>query len=99
MKTITYKEYENGMRCITADTEGKQMDIIQEISKAEFEKRFPDVSTYGLEQLMPVFLENGTICINTEWNGERYSTDKGIIIPVYEKVEEDNFQIIGYYEV
>ena len=96
MKTIIYTEAENGARYLS--TEGKQMDIIEEITKAEFEKKFPDVPTYGLEQLMPVFLENGTICIDTEWNGERYSTDKGIIVPVYKKMGEDDFQIIGYYE-
>ena len=78
-------------------TEGKQMDIIEEISKAEFEKRFPDVSTYGLEQNSPVYLENGVICIDTEWNGERYIIDNMEIVPVYEEVDGD-FEIIGYYE-
>lgn len=96
MKTITYTEAENGARYIS--TEGKQMDVLQEISKSEFENKFPDISTYGLEQNSPVYLENGIICIDTEWNGYQYSTDKGTIIPVYEEVEEDDFQIIGYYE-
>lgn len=91
MKTITYTESENGARYLS--TEGKQMDIIEEISKAEFEKKFPEVSTYGLGQLMPVFLENGTICIDTEWNGERYSTDKGIIVPVYEEIGKMTFRL------
>ena len=96
MKTIIYTEAENGARYLS--TEGKQMDVIEEITKAEFEEKFPEVSTYGLDIYMPVFLENGIVCIEKEWNGEQYSTDKGIIVPVYEEVEEDDFQIIGYYE-
>ena len=96
MKTIIYKEAENGARYLS--TEGKQMDVIEEITKEEFKKKFPEVSTYGLEQNCPVYLENGIICIDAEWNGERYSTDKGIIVPVYEEIGEDDFEIIGYYE-
>ena len=96
MKTIIYTEAENGARYLSE--EGKQMDVIEEITKAEFKKKFPEVSTYGLEQNSPVYLENGIICIDKEWNGEQYSTDKGTIVPVYEEVEEDDFEIIGYYE-
>ena len=95
MKTIIYTEAENGARYLS--TEGKQMDVIEEITKAEFEEKFPEVSTYGLEQNSPMYLENGIICIDTEWNGEQYSTDKGIIVPVYEDKDGD-FEIIGYYE-
>lgn len=96
MKTIIYTEAENGARYLS--TEGKQMDVIEEITKAEFKKRFPDVSTYGLDMYMPVFLENGIICIDKEWNGERYIINNMEIIPVYEEVGEDDFEIIGYYE-
>lgn len=40
--------------------------MIKEISKKEFTERFPEVSTYGLEKNMPVYLENGTVLIDTE---------------------------------
>ena len=95
MKTIIYTEAENGARYLS--TEGKQMDIIEEISKEEFKKKFPEVSTYGIEMHMPIFLENGEILLDTQWNGEEYFTDKGIIVPVYEDNDGD-FEIIGYYE-
>ena len=71
--------------------------MIKEITKAEFEKKFPNISTYGLEQYSPVYLENGKICIDKEWNGERYILDdKTEIIPVYKQNSEDDFEIIGY---
>ena len=95
MKTIMYIEAENGARYLS--TEGKQMDIIEEISKAEFEKKFPDISTYGLDMYMPAYLENGIILIDREWNGERYIINNMEIVPVYEDNDGD-FEIIGYYE-
>lgn len=99
MKEIKYVEYENGMRCVV--TEGKTMDIIEEINKEKFESHFPDVSTYGLEQNSPIYLENGIVCIDKEWNGERYivkTEGKELeIVPVY-KENDGDFEIMGYYE-
>ena len=39
MRTITYTEAPNGARYLAS--EGKQMDIIEPISKEEFEEKFP----------------------------------------------------------
>ena len=47
--------------------------MIREITKKEFGERFPEVSTYGVEQLMPVFLDNGVVLTEDEWNGEVYT--------------------------
>lgn len=98
MKTITYTELPNGMCCLS--TQGKQMEIITEISQTEFEKKFPNISTYGLEQYSPIYLENGKICIDKEWNGERYILDDNTeIVPVYKQNSENDFEIIGYKEI
>lgn len=101
MKTINYIEMENGA-IYKSDAGNRQMDIIEEIDKIEFLERFPDVSIYGLEQYSPVYLETGIVCINTEWNGENYdikTEDTEIsIYPVYEEIEEDDVEIIGYIE-
>lgn len=32
--------------------------MLNEITKKEFEERYPEVSTYGLEAYSPVYLEN-----------------------------------------
>ena len=65
-----------------------------EITKKEFERRFPEVNTYGLEQYSPVYLDCGIVCIDTEWNGERYEIDGKIVTPVYNEEDE-----IECYEV
>lgn len=36
-------------------------------------ERYPEVSTYGLEAYSPVYLENGVVLIDKEWNGEVYT--------------------------
>ncbi len=80
---------------------------MKEITKTEFEKRFPEVSTYGLEQLMPVYLENGVILIDTEWNGEFYTVknqdgSESVYRPVQEPVSYDedgnpeDWETVGY---
>lgn len=43
--------------------------MLKEINKAEFEKKIPEISTYGIDMYSPVYLENGVILIDTEWNG------------------------------
>lgn len=97
MKTITYTEAPNGARYLAS--EGKQMDVLEEITKAEFKQKFPEISTYGLEHNSPVFLENGVILIDTEWNGECYLSDGKEYRPVYNEIEEDDTEIIGFYEI
>ena len=101
MKTINYVENENGVRYISES--GEKMDIFEKLGKDQFEREFPDVNVYDLEQYMPVYLDNGVVLIDTEWNGEFYSVDvKGEIkhfVPVYKDNGEDaDFDIVGYYE-
>lgn len=47
-------------------------------------------------------LENGVILHDEkefkEWNGEFYSVDRKDYYPVTRKKDEDDFEIIGYYE-
>ena len=95
MQTVTYTEMPNGARYLS--TEGKQMDIINVLTQKEFKEKFPEVSTYGIEMHMPVFLENGEILLDTQWNGEEYLVKGKSYSPFYKETEEDT-EIIGYYE-
>ena len=75
--------------------------MINEITKTAFEKAFPEVSDYGLAQQSPVYLENGTILIDHEWNGEKYIVKEDgrevEYTPMYsEPGENGDFEIIGY---
>jgi len=83
--------------------------MLKEIKKVEFEERFPEVSTYGFEMYSPVFLENGVILIDTEWNGEVYtvknqdgteSTYRPIQEPTSydEDGEPEDWDVVGYEE-
>lgn len=79
-----------------------EMELIKEISKEEFEKRFPEVSTYGIDWT-ETFLENGVILLDSDWNGEEYCSlcpdgVKRWYRPVYEELGDDEFEIIGYEE-
>lgn len=81
--------------------------MLKEISREEFEQRFPEISTYGLDMDMPVYLENGAILIDTEWNGEVYTVknpdgSETTYRPVQEPIEVDgdgepvDWETIGY---
>lgn len=95
MQTVTYTEMPNGARYLS--TEGKQMNIMNVLTQKEFKKKFPEVSTYGIEMHMSVFLENGEILLDTQWNGEQYLVKEKSYSPFYKETEEDT-EIIGYYE-
>ena len=83
--------------------------MIREISKKEFEERFPEVSTYGAEQLMPVFLDNGVVLTDDEWDGEAYTVSEGGKERTFKPVQEPDvtdedgevlqWKIIGYEEL
>lgn len=78
------------------------MSLIREISKEEFKRKFSRISTYGIDWTQK-FLENGTILLDSEWNGEEYNSlcpdgIKRCYKPVYKEVDADNFEIIGYEE-
>lgn len=83
--------------------------MLNEITKKEFEERYPEVSTYGLEAYSPVYLENGVVLIDREWNGEVYTVkdEKGKertfrpvleTEPVGDDGEVSQWEIIGYEE-
>ena len=95
MKTIKYVEKENGTRYVAA--EGKEMEVIEEISKLDFEEKFPEVSTDvdGAD----AFLENGKILLESEWNGERYFSDGKEIKKLYKDIPDYGVEVVGYYEV
>ena len=46
--------------------------MLKGLTLTEFKEKFPQVSTYGLEEPLNVLLENGEILIEREWNGEKY---------------------------
>ena len=73
--------------------------MLKGLTLAEFKERFSQVSTYGLEDPLNVFLENGEILIEREWNGEKYILENGRSYrPVYRQLDEDDYEIIGYIE-
>ena len=82
--------------------------MLKEISKKEFTEKFPEVSTYGLEAYMTVYLENGVVLIDKEWNGEVYTVKEDgkerTFRPVQEpdEVDEDGevlqWKTVGYEE-
>lgn len=102
LKTMTLLETENGTRYthLLADVSTRKIgtDVLSELSRKEFEEKFPDKSTCNLSQFPPVFLENGEILLQSEWNGECYNTGNTSYYPVYNQVDEDDFEIIGYYQ-
>ena len=52
-----------------------------------------------MEDPLNVFLENGEILIEREWNGEEYILKNGKTYrPVYKPLNEDDYTVIGYVE-
>ena len=82
--------------------------MISEIEKEKFEERYPEVNTYGLEPYSPVYLENGVVLIDQDWNGEVYivtdNKDERIFRPVQEPDDIDDdgeilhWKTVGYEE-
>ena len=69
--------------------------MLKELTLAEFKEKFPQVSIYGLEDPLNVFLENGEILIEREWNGEEYILKNGKTYrPVYKPLNEDDYTVI-----
>lgn len=101
MKEVRYFEYLNGVKYVVEDEAEEctgTMDIFEAISKDEFNSRFPDNGGW-LVDWNQVFLENGIICLNDEWNGEVYTIKKDgkeiTIRPVYKENGED-IEVVGY---
>lgn len=82
-----------------ADQKEWRQEDVKGLTLTEFKEKFPQVSTYGLEDPLNVFLENGEILIEREWNGEKYILGNGKSYrPVYRQLDEDDYEIIGYIE-
>lgn len=95
-------EVENGTRYISVGF-GMDMDMLEVLDKKSFEKKFPENSTNGLDECMPVYLENGVILTDAEWNGEYYRVQVNgeikHICPLYkDNGEGEDVDIVGYYE-
>lgn len=84
--------------------------MLHEITKKEFKEKYPEVNTYGLESCSPVYLENGVVLINEEWNGEVYTIkDTENTERSYRPVEEPDvmdddgevlqWKIVGFEEI
>lgn len=70
-------------------------DLLKELDKVEFERRFPDVYISDWSQV-GALLDDGTILFMFDWNGEKYIADGYDYIPEYKQIDEDEFEIVGY---
>ncbi len=109
MKKINYIELENGMRILTNESTSKQMNMIENIQKQEFDERFPEHPYAWNCNWTEIFLENGVVLLERDWNGYEYNNDGEMYRPVYKLSDFSNsddmysdeaeFDIIGYYQV
>lgn len=96
-KIVKYIEEENG--AITVADEGvNTIELLSELTARQFTEAFPDTYTSGE---VAVYLENGVVLLNSEWNGEQYTLENGDRYrPAYTPVDEDgDCEIAGYYLV
>lgn len=93
-------EAPNGARYTTPlpDVETTEIEtlIISVLSGKEFNEKYP--GTYISDPHGCIYLENGIILTDSQWNGECYMTE-GLFdyYPVYRYVNEDETEIVGYY--
>lgn len=102
MRMVNYEEC-GAVRYFTEDKNAPAMDIYEEISRAEFQKKFPDAPLHSIHECTAVFLENGSILLDSEWNGEVYTVKENgrerTFKPLYAEADDDDVEIVGYYEV
>lgn len=102
MKKMILLETENGARYthLLDDVPAREIEtiVLSELFREDFERKFPCKSTFILSKFPPVFLENGEILLQNEWNGEAYYTENTRYFPVYNQVDEDDYEIMGYYQ-
>ena len=83
--------------------------MIKEMRKKEFEERYPEVYVSDDGQVA-AYLENGTVLLNSEWNGENYTVkDENGAEKRYRPVEQPSetdeggevlqYDVVGYDEV
>lgn len=108
MREINYVELENGMRVLTTNPSDKRMEVLEFISRDEFLCKFPNHPyAYGCAW-HEIYLENGVVLLESEWNGYEYHSHDGIYRPVYQLEEtsevddvysdDAEFDYVGYYE-
>lgn len=72
--------------------------MIKEITKEQFMKRYPD-SVVVTPTELAVYLEDGTVLLDRDWNGEVYTvkTNNGerVYRPLHKLNGEDS-EILGY---
>lgn len=96
MKTVIYCEMPNGARYLSQT--GNTTRILEELTKTEFTKRFPNEFIDGFTGLI-TYLENGAMLLDSEWNGESYCTIEGKCYkPLYHANNSSQTEIIGFYE-
>ena len=73
----------------------------KELSRQEFGTRYPDVSTYEADFQGAVFLSDGALLLNSEWNGYEYNTiaadgTQKSYVPLYLQEDEGNYETVAY---
>ena len=101
MKTVGIIEQPNGALLVTEGDSNKikEVDIYEEISKEVFREKFPENEDYFacISTDLVDYLDSGDILLSSEWNGEIYILKGGKSYrPVYKRLGEDDYDIIGY---
>lgn len=83
----------------------KYHDIVKPMTLCDFKKKFPDVVVMD-ERVTNVYLDNGIVLLNSDWNGEYYCPDEKhhyhpVDIPISfydddERREPDQYETVGY---
>ena len=72
--------------------------MIKEITMTEFEEKFPEVNTYSWWSNAK-YLEDGTILLETDWNGKEYIINGKLYKPFYDfDIITDQRRVLGYVE-
>lgn len=98
------EDFDSGARLLDAAFavwEKRDSLVCKELSRQEFETRYPDVSTYEANFQGAVFLSDGALLLNSEWNGYEYNTiaadgTQKSYVPLYLQKDEDNYEIVAY---
>lgn len=74
------------------------MGFIKECTKEFFERNWPGVYICNSHEV-DHYLPNGDYLLASEWNGERYTTNRAQYVPKYDQVGEDDFMLVGFYMI
>ena len=96
MMVVRYNEMENGAREVV-ENGAESMELLEAMTAKEFDAAYPDVYVSGD---VAEYLENGVVLLSSEWNGEEYTLENGDRYrPAYRQIDEDNYEIVGFYLV